>query len=163
MLLVSPTFLLLIWWVIYIQGWMLSFMSRKVETTLEQCAINKVIWSFLSQSVKDPVIHHVRNVTVDGWPLKTSWSKAISHHYLPFSSCRSKQPEPAIHPWVLPEKPCNFLQLNHVINFTGHNYLVLTDAYSKYLWIPPAYWIPAKVATNLLEQDFACSGYHISW
>ena len=44
-----------------------------------------------------------------------------------------KKPEkPASHPWMMPEKLWSRIHVDHAINFLGHNWLVITDAYSKY-------------------------------
>jgi len=40
-------------------------------------------------------------------------------------------PKAALHPWMLPEKPRSRLHLDHAINFMGHNWLVMVDAYSE--------------------------------
>jgi len=68
-------------------------------------------------------------------------------------------PKAAFHPWMLPEKPWSRLHQDHAINFMGHNWLVMVDAYSKYPCIHPTQSISAKTTMNLLEQDFAHFGY----
>ena len=50
-------------------------------------------------------------------------------------SCAEHQnaPEKApIHPWILPDRPWSRIHVDHVINFMGSNWLIVTDAYSKY-------------------------------
>nr|KAG5712925.1 hypothetical protein BaRGS_007522 [Batillaria attramentaria] len=45
---------------------------------------------------------------------------------------QNKPSKPPVHPWMLPEKPWSRVHLDHAINFMGTNWLVITDAYSKY-------------------------------
>ena len=55
-----------------------------------------------------------------------------------YSTCAGHQSEPstaAVHLWILPEKPWSRLHIDHAINFLGFNWLVVTDAYTKYPWI----------------------------
>jgi len=68
-------------------------------------------------------------------------------------------PKAALHPWMLPEKPWSRLHLDHAINFMGHNWLVMVEAYSKYPCIHPNQSISVKTTMNLLAQDFAHFGY----
>ena len=51
------------------------------------------------------------------------------------STCAGHQSEPseaAIHPRMLPEKPWSRLHIDHAINLLRLNWLVVTDAYTKY-------------------------------
>ena len=48
---------------------------------------------------------------------------------------QNRSPKSPIHPWMATEKPWSRLHLNHAVNFMGCNWLVLVDAYSKYLCI----------------------------
>jgi transposase InsO family protein len=72
---------------------------------------------------------------------------------------QNNPPKPAVHPWMLPEKPWSRLHLDHAINFLGSNWLVLIDSYSKYPCIHPTQAITAKATIDLLEGDFAHFGY----
>ena len=72
---------------------------------------------------------------------------------------QNKPSKPAVHPWMLPEKPWSRVHLDHAINFLGSNWLVLIDAYSKYPCIHPTQAVTAKTTIDLLEQDFAHFGY----
>ena len=72
---------------------------------------------------------------------------------------QNKPPKPAVHPWMLPEKPWSRLHLDHAINFMGSNWLVLTDAYTKYPCIHPTQSVSSRATIDLLEQDFAHFGY----
>ena len=60
---------------------------------------------------------------------------------------------------MLPEKPWSRIHVDHAINFLGHNWLVLTDSYSKYPCIHATTSTSTKCTTELLEQDFAHFGY----
>ena len=59
-----------------------------------------------------------------------------------------------VHPWMLPEKPWSRLHIDHVINFLGFNWLVVTDAYTKYLCINATQSVSAKSTIKLLQEDF---------
>jgi len=45
---------------------------------------------------------------------------------------QSEPPKAAVHPWMLPEKPRSRLHIDHAMSFLGYNWLVVTDAYTKY-------------------------------
>ena len=68
----------------------------------------------------------------------------------------SKRP---VHPWMLPEKPWSRLHLDHAINFMGKDWLVITDAYSKYPCIHPSSSTSTRATLDLLEEDFAHFGF----
>ena len=63
------------------------------------------------------------------------------------------------HPWMLPEKPWSRLHLDRAINFMGKDWLVITDAYSKYPCIHPTSCTSTKATLDLLEEDFAHFGF----
>ena len=92
----------------------------------------------------------VSSETSDNEPVHRC-STCAEHHNMP-----AKAPN---HPWMVPEKPWSRLHLDHAINFMGTNWLVLIDAYSKYLCIHPVSSTSTKATTELLEQDFAHFGY----
>ena len=66
------------------------------------------------------------------WPNIDEDFETVCHSCIPCGEHQNKPAKPAIHPWMLPEKPLSRLHLDHAINFLGSNWLVLTDAYSKY-------------------------------
>ncbi|KAK3745552.1 hypothetical protein RRG08_040227 [Elysia crispata] len=73
-------------------------------------------------------------------------------------SCAEHQgnpPKAPVHPWVLPEKPWSRVHIDHAVNFMGHNWLVLNDAYSKYPIIYQTTSTSSKATIQLLEEDFA--------
>ena len=49
--------------------------------------------------------------------------------------------------------------IDHAINFMGSNWLIVTDAYSKYPCIHQTSSTSTKATTTLLEEDFAHFGY----
>ena len=85
--------------------------------------------------------------------------EAMCRHCTSCGEHQSKPQKPAVHPWMLPEKPWSRLHIDHAINFLGSNWLVLTDTYSKYPCIHPTQAVNAKATMDLLEQDFAHLGY----
>ena len=72
---------------------------------------------------------------------------------------QNKPSKPAVHPWMLPEKPWSRVHLDHAINFMGTNWLVMTDAYSKYPCIHPTSSTSTRATLDLLEEDFAHFGF----
>ena len=69
--------------------------------------------------------------TADYWPNIDADIKAMCRRCTSCVEHQNKPPKPAVHPWMLPEKPWSRLHLDHAINFMGSNWLVLTDAYTK--------------------------------
>ena len=72
---------------------------------------------------------------------------------------QNRLPQPANHPWMMPEKPWSRIHIDHAINFMGSNWLIVTDAYSKYPCIHQTSSTSTKATTTLLEEDFAHFGY----
>ncbi|CAM1312014.1 Uncharacterised protein g5872 [Pycnogonum litorale] len=72
---------------------------------------------------------------------------------------QNKPSKPTVHPWMLPEKPWSRLHLDHAINFMGSNWLVITDAYSKYPCIHTTPSVSTRATIDLLEEDFAHFGF----
>ena len=60
---------------------------------------------------------------------------------------------------MLPERPWSRLHLDHAINFMGKDWLVITDAYSKYPCIHPTSSTSTRATLDLLEEDFAHFGF----
>ena len=44
---------------------------------------------------------------------------------------QNRPPQPANHPWMMPEKPWSCIHIDHAFKFMGSNWLSVTDAYSK--------------------------------
>ena len=72
---------------------------------------------------------------------------------------QNKPPKPANHPWMMPEKPWSRIHVDHAINFMDNNWLIVTDAYSKYPCIHQTSSISTQATTTLLEEEFAHFGY----
>ena len=93
------------------------------------------------------------------WPNIDEDIEATCRHCIPCGEHQNRPAKPAIHPWMLLEKPWSRLHLDHAINFMGTNWLLLTDSYSKYPCIHPTQSVSAQATIDLLEQDFAHFGY----
>ncbi len=93
------------------------------------------------------------------WPNIDDDIETTCRYCFSCSEHQNKPPKPAIHPWMLPEKPWSRLHLDHAINFMGSNWLVLTDAYSKYPCVHATQSVSTSTTIDLLEQDFAHFGY----
>lgn len=93
------------------------------------------------------------------WPNIDDDIEATCRNCVPCGEHQNKPSKPAIHPWMLPEKPWSRLHMDHAVNFLGTNWLVLYDAYSKYPCIHRTDSMTAKSTIELLEQDFAHFGY----
>ena len=81
------------------------------------------------------------------------------------SICAHHQDSPAkapVHPWIIPEKPWIRLHIDHAVNFMGHNWLVVVDAFSKYPCIHKTSSTSSRRTMDLLEEDFAHFGYPLS-
>ena len=77
-------------------------------------------------------------------------------------TCAENQMLPAKAPnnlWMLSEKSWSRKHIDHAINFLGTNWLLITDAYSKYPCIHPTTSTSTKTTTDLLAIDFAHFGY----
>ena len=93
------------------------------------------------------------------WPGIDSAIETASRRCEPCGEHQKKPPKPAVHPWMLPEKPWSRLHLDHAINFMGSNWLVMTDAYSKYPCIHQTSSTSTRATIDWLEEDFAHFGY----
>ena len=72
---------------------------------------------------------------------------------------QNKPSNPPVHSRMLPEKPWSRLHLDHAINFMGKDWLVITNAYSKYPCIHPTSSTSTRATPDLLEEDFAHFGF----
>ena len=93
------------------------------------------------------------------WPGIDRSIVEICHTCTACAEHQNKPAKPAVHPWMVPEKPWSRLHLDHAINFLGTNWLVMVDAYSKYPCIHPTSSVSTKTTTDLLEMEFAHFGY----
>ena len=72
---------------------------------------------------------------------------------------QNKPSKPPVHPRMLPEKPWSRFYLDHAINFMVKDWLVTTDACSKYPCIHPTSSTSTRTTLDLLEWDFAHFGF----
>ena len=93
------------------------------------------------------------------WPGIDKKIGEICHACTSCAEHQNKPAKPAVHPWMIPEKPWSRLYLDHAINFLGTNWLVLVDAYSKYPCVHPTSSVSTKSTTDLLEAEFAHFGF----
>jgi hypothetical protein len=93
------------------------------------------------------------------WPNINNDIETTCRHCEACAEHQNKPPKMDNHPWMMPEKPWSRLHLDHAINFMGTNWLVLTDAYSKYPCIHVTQSTSSSTTIDLLEQDFAHFGY----
>ena len=93
------------------------------------------------------------------WPRIDGDIRDTCHHCTACPEHQNKTAKPANHPWMVPEKPWSRIHIDHAIEFMGSNWLVVTDAYSKYPCIHPTSSTSTKSTIQLLEEDFAHFGY----
>ena len=93
------------------------------------------------------------------WPGIDDAIEAASRNCQSCAEHQNKPPKPAIHPWMLPEKPWSRIHIDHAINFMGSNWLVVTDAYSKYPCIHATTSVNSKATIDRQEEDFVHFGY----
>lgn len=90
------------------------------------------------------------------WPHINDKIENLCQTYSACAEHQNKLPKPTNHPWMLPEKSCSRLHLDHAINFLSTNWLVLVNTYSKHPCIHPP---SSTLTTDLLDVDFAHFGY----
>ena len=93
------------------------------------------------------------------WPRIDSQIEDTCRGCVSCAEHQNKPPKPANHPWMMPEKPWSRIHVDHAINFMGNNWLIVTDAYSKYPCIHQTSSTSTQATTMLLEEDFAHFGY----
>ena len=103
---------------------------------MKQLARSAVYWPRIDADIEDVARH---------------CGSCNEHQRLP-----TKQPS---HPWITPDKPWSRVHIDHAINFKGHNWLVMVDAFSKYPCVHPMSSISTKATIRKLDEDFAHFGY----
>jgi len=93
------------------------------------------------------------------WPNIDSDILDLCRQCSTYARHQSEPSKAAVHPWMLPEKPWSRLHIDHVINFLGFNWLVVTDACTKYPCIYATQSVSAKSTIKLLQEDFAHFGF----
>ena len=66
------------------------------------------------------------------WPGIDNDIVALCRSCVTCAEHQNAPPKSPVHPLVLPEKPWSRLHIDHAVNFLGQNWLVVTDAYTKY-------------------------------
>ena len=93
------------------------------------------------------------------WPGIDAQIMEVSRTCSPCAEHQNLPSKVPVHPWMVPEKPWSRVHIDHAINFMGSNWLVLTDAYTKYPCIHQTTSTSTKSTISLLEEDFAHFGY----
>ena len=92
------------------------------------------------------------------WP---KMDQCIENEVKSCASCQQCRPSPApapLHPWEQPSKPWSWLHLDFAGPFLGHMYLVLVDAYSKWMEVEIMQTITASKTIEVLRPIFATHG-----
>ena len=63
-----------------------------------------------------------------------------------------------LHPWEWPEKPWSRIHIDHTGPFMGQLFLIVIDAYSKWMEVYPTSSISATATIELLRRAFATHG-----
>ena len=95
------------------------------------------------------------------WPGIDNDIVALCRSCVTCAEHQNAPPKSPVHPWILPEKLWSRLHIDHAVYFLGQNWLVVTDAYTKYPCIHPTSSVSSKSTIDLLEEDFAHFGYHM--
>ena len=93
------------------------------------------------------------------WPRIDDAIEKLCRQCTACTEFQNKPAKPAIHPWMMPEKPWSRVRIDHAINFMGRNWLVVVDAFSKYPCIHETSTTFSKSTAALLEEDFSHFGY----
>ncbi|RUS91013.1 hypothetical protein EGW08_001230 [Elysia chlorotica] len=93
------------------------------------------------------------------WPRIDTDIEDIARHCKACNEHQKLPPKQPSHPWITPDKPWSRVHIDHAINFRGHNWLVMVDAFSKYPCVHLMSSISTKATTRKLDEDFAHFGY----
>ena len=63
-----------------------------------------------------------------------------------------------LHPWEFPTKPWSRLHIDYAGPINGHMFLIVVDAYSKWLEVIPTYGCTSKVTVSKLRNIFSIHG-----
>ena len=86
------------------------------------------------------------------WPGIDDAIEAASRNCQSWAEHQNRPPKPAIHPWMLPEKPWSRIHIDHAINFMGSNWLVVVCTVIQD-HLPPA---PASCHSSPPAQLSSC-------
>ena len=97
--------------------------------------------------------------TVVYWPNIDSDISKIDQQCSTCGQHQSATTQAHVHPWMIPEKPWSRIHVDHAIGFLGQHWLVIIDAYSKYLCVYPTTTVSTETTINLLEDSSTHFGY----
>ena len=95
--------------------------------TMKQLARSAVYWPHIDSQIED----------------RSRCCTACAEH-------QNKPPQLVNHPWMMTEKPWSRILINHLINFMGSNWLIITNAYSKF----PFIYQTSPISTNCNQHAF---------
>jgi len=121
-------------------------LRRQVLDLLHECHFGIQMMKQLSRTAV-----YWRNIGSDILDLCRQCSICAGH--------QAKASKAAVRLWMFPEKPWSRLHIDHAINFLGFNWLVVTNAYTKYPCIHAMQSVSAKSTIKLLQDDFAHLGF----
>ena len=96
--------------------------------------------------------------TVVYWPNIDVDITDMCRHCITCAEFQNK-PTKTFHPWCIPDEPWSRVHVDHAVNFMGINWLILTDAFSKYPCIHATNSLSTTATIQLLEESFAHFGY----
>ncbi|XP_005093140.1 uncharacterized protein K02A2.6-like [Aplysia californica] len=93
------------------------------------------------------------------WPRIDADIEDVARHCTACNEHQRLPPKQPSHPWITPNEPWSRVHIDHAINFRGHNWLVMVDAFSKYPCNHLMSSITTKATTRRLDEDFAHFDY----
>ena len=160
-----------------LQGWpattdeeLLPYSRRRTELSIQDSCLlwgNRVvipppgrssILSLLHET--HPGISRIKSLARSyvWWP---GLDKALEDEVHHCQQCQEHQRQPSkapLHPWEWPERPWARLHADFAGPFLGHNFLLLIDAYSKWLEVHVVSSTSTQAATNKLRHIFSTHG-----
>ncbi|KII65760.1 hypothetical protein RF11_07939 [Thelohanellus kitauei] len=113
--------------------------------------IKKEILGILHQLA--PTCVYRPNIDADIEAMSTSCTRCAEY--------QNTFPKAENHPWDYQKEVRQRLHIDHAINFLGSNWLIIVDAFSKYLNIHRTSSISFEATIKLLELDLSLFGYPI--
>ena len=87
--------------------------------------------------------------------------KAIECCVKECSTCQSSRkmpPSAPLHPWARPQKPWSRVHIDYAGPFEGKMFLLISDAYSKWLEVHPTNTSTSATTIELLRKSFSYLG-----
>ncbi|XP_005106177.1 uncharacterized protein K02A2.6-like [Aplysia californica] len=81
------------------------------------------------------------------WPSIDADIENVARHCTACNEHQRLPPKPS-HPRIIPDEPWSCVHIDHAINFRGHNWLVMVDAFSKY----PCIYLMSSITTKTFKQ-----------